>query len=234
LVLVVLAAALIAASVATSAPIAQLGATPSATAFPDVPDDEMVGQLMAELERVDELDRTVVVFTSDNGWTFGENHLAFLKNLPYESAARVPLMIRGPGFPAGAVREQPVGHIDVVPTLLAAAGVAAPIAVDGEALQPFAADPAHRADRAVLVADGPPGSVFHHYDAVRTATEWYTEHGAAGDEGVEYYDLTTDPFQLDSRHDDPTTAVARARLDSVLAGLVGCQGAACQAQVVTE
>ena len=190
--------------------------------------DELVDRVVAELARVGALEHTIVVFTSDNGWTFGENHLGFLKNVPYEAAARVPLMVRGPGFPAGVVRDQPVGHIDIVPTLLAAAGVEPPTARDGEPLHPFAASAVHRGDRVMLVSNGPGRSVIHHYEAARTATEWYTEHGSAGDEGTEYYDLTTDPAQLESRHDDPSTATARAELDAALDQLVGCVGASCQ------
>jgi hypothetical protein len=63
---------------------------------------------------------------------------------------------------------------------------------------------------------------------VRTASEQYTEHGADGAEGIEYYDLLADPYQLTSRHDDPPTLLARTRLSAVLDQLIGCVGAACR------
>ncbi|MEL7206810.1 MAG: sulfatase-like hydrolase/transferase [Actinomycetota bacterium] len=190
--------------------------------------DDLVGGVVAELDRLGELDDTVFVFTSDNGWTFGEHKIIGRKIFPYEEIVRVPLLIRGPGFPAGTVRDQPVAHIDVVPTLLEAAGVSAPTPRDGEALQPFAADAGHRADRAMLIADGPQVLGRLHYEGVRTASHWYTEHGNNGSAAIEYYDLTTDPYQLTSRHDDPVTAAVRSHLAGVLDQLVGCAGVSCR------
>ena len=83
--------------------------------------DRGIKRLLETLEKAGELDNTVIVFTSDNGF-FGEHRLALGKNLPYEEAIRVPLMIRVPtgvslAAPGGVVH-QPVANIDLAPTLL--------------------------------------------------------------------------------------------------------------------
>ena len=64
--------------------------------------DEAVGQLVAELRASGELDRTVIVFVSDNGFFHGEHRVPFGKYLPYEPSIHVPLVVRGPGVPRGA------------------------------------------------------------------------------------------------------------------------------------
>ncbi|MGH2955157.1 MAG: sulfatase family protein, partial [Solirubrobacterales bacterium] len=61
--------------------------------------DEGVQRIVDALAAAGELDRTVVIFTSDNGMFHGEHRLPFGKTLLYEESIRVPLMIRGPGIP---------------------------------------------------------------------------------------------------------------------------------------
>ena len=78
---------------------------------------------MKHLQAIGELDSTLVVFTSDNGYLWGEHNLTS-KFVPYRKAVEVPLLIRWPGHvAAGAVDERWVAHVDISPTLLAAAGV---------------------------------------------------------------------------------------------------------------
>ncbi|PYJ25069.1 MAG: hypothetical protein DME91_05805, partial [Verrucomicrobia bacterium] len=69
------------------------------------------------LERFGLSDKTIVVHTSDHGDSLGAHHL-FGKEVMFEEAARVPLLIRLPGQKRGKVVLQPVSHIDFVPTLL--------------------------------------------------------------------------------------------------------------------
>jgi arylsulfatase A-like enzyme len=127
-----------------------------------------------------------------------------------------------------------VGHIDVVPTLLAAAGLDAPVPVDGEALQEFAADADHRIDRAILVESGPGGGRTEHFDGVRTASWAYTEHGRRGDAGIDLYDLGADPFQLESVHADQGSADVREAYAAALGQLVECVGRGCVVSVAAD
>ena len=76
---------------------------------------------MEQLRRSGELDKTLIVFTADNGFFHGEHRVRGGKVLPYEPSIRVPLILRGPGVPRGAVRRQLVTNVDLAPTILDAA-----------------------------------------------------------------------------------------------------------------
>ena len=70
--------------------------------------DDEVANIMETLERTGELDNTYVVFTSDNGFFLGEHRRRQGKILPYDPSLRVPLVMRGPGIPAGEDPHRPV------------------------------------------------------------------------------------------------------------------------------
>ncbi len=83
---------------------------------------------------------TIFLFVSDHGELLGD-HMLFRKSQPYEGSARVPLIMWGPrdfGLQGGSVIDAPVELMDVMPTLLDAAGVDIPDTVDGKSLLPFA------------------------------------------------------------------------------------------------
>ncbi|HKA01977.1 MAG TPA: sulfatase-like hydrolase/transferase [Candidatus Solibacter sp.] len=84
--------------------------------------DRMVGDLMGELEKSGQLDRTLIVYTSDHGEMLGENGLWF-KNVLLENAARVPLIMAGGGLPRGKTVDTPVMQVDMVATMLELARV---------------------------------------------------------------------------------------------------------------
>jgi arylsulfatase A len=105
--------------------------------------DEAVGKIMASLDELGLADRTMVVFTSDNGGLLGPTHNSPLragKGHPYEGGIRVPLIIRWPGvIKAGSVCHVPVTSVDYFPTVMEAAGVKLPSdrMIDGESLMPL-------------------------------------------------------------------------------------------------
>lgn len=185
--------------------------------------DELVARLVDALEETGELDRTLVVFTSDNGFFHGEHRIREGKFLPYEEAIRVPLLVRGPGFPAGAVATQLVANIDLAPTLLAASGATARLRLDGVPLQPLAADPRAGRGRALLLEalEGNRAT----YTGVRTARWLWIEYD---DGSRELYDLERDPLQLRSRHLAKALARTRAELAAQLDELRGCAGESCR------
>lgn len=97
--------------------------------------DEGVGQLYAALEKTGALDRTIVVYTSDNGYLMGEHGVIDQKRWAYEPAIRVPLLMRyPPAIAAGSVRGQLVLNIDLAPTLLDLAGVKPIVPMHGRSL----------------------------------------------------------------------------------------------------
>ncbi|MGH2993786.1 MAG: sulfatase family protein, partial [Solirubrobacterales bacterium] len=88
--------------------------------------DRGVKKIVQTLKREDQLDNTVIIFTSDNGYFQGEHRISVNKTFPYEEALRVPLAIRVPpgvagGGGAGKVKEL-VSNIDLAPTILDLAG----------------------------------------------------------------------------------------------------------------
>ena len=99
--------------------------------------EDMVEGLIATLEETGQLSSTYVFFTSDNGFHLGEHRLPNGKNTGFEEDLRVPLVVRGPGVPAGRARPHLAVNIDLAPTFAELAGVAAPAFVDGRSLVPL-------------------------------------------------------------------------------------------------
>ncbi len=102
--------------------------------------DEMVGELVETLKESGELENTYIFFTSDNGYHAGEHRLTTGKWTAYEEDTRVPLIVRGPGVPEGARREQLVLNNDLAPTLADLGGAPTPPFVDGRSLEPLLGD----------------------------------------------------------------------------------------------
>lgn len=85
--------------------------------------DDAVAAYMALLQQKGVLNNTYIVYTSDHGYHLGQWALGMEKSQPYETDARVPLFIRGPGIPAGSHQEALVLNVDLPPTLLQLAGI---------------------------------------------------------------------------------------------------------------
>lgn len=185
--------------------------------------DDLVVRLVDALEETGELDRTLLVFTSDNGFFHGEHRIRDGKFLPYEEAIRVPLLIRGGGFPAGKTVGQLVSNVDLVPTLLAAAGVKPGRTLDGVELLPLARDPRAGRERPLLL-EGLEGNRAA-YAAVRTERWLWVEYNGGA---RELYALDQDPLELNSRHDDKALREVRGELGATLARLRRCAGASCR------
>jgi len=112
--------------------------------------DEQLGAFLALVAALGVADDTAIVFTSDNGVTWGEHGLVLQsKGCPYEECQRVPFVVHYPrlGTP-GALRDEAVLNIDVAPTLAELAAVSIPTPVDGESIAPLLAGaaPAWRTD----------------------------------------------------------------------------------------
>lgn len=102
--------------------------------------DEGLARIMDLLEQRGELDDTLILYLGDNGFMFGEHGLID-KRTAYEESMRIPMLARCPAlFPAGSVVEQVVANIDIAPTLLAAAGLRAPVGMAGSNALPLVRD----------------------------------------------------------------------------------------------
>ncbi len=112
--------------------------------------DDGVKALVDTLGSLHRLRNTYIMFTSDNGFFFGEHRLIGGKFLAYEPATHLPFLIRGPHIKAGTESGEIVGNIDVAPTILELAGVAPDKSVDGRSMTPFFKDPELRTLRPYL------------------------------------------------------------------------------------
>lgn len=182
--------------------------------------DDAVDGFLDALRRTGELESTLVVFTSDNGFLMGEHRLEGKERL-YEESARVPLIVRGPGFAEGIRYDGLVGNVDVAATIHAATAVEPLRELDGVALQELLADPDGWADRDLLLETA-------RSRAVRTPEWMYAEHDTANGTERELYDMRADPHQLRSLHDDPAHRDVRAALADRLDALRSCAGASCR------
>lgn len=207
--------------------------------------DDAVEAIVRALRRAGELDDTLIVFTSDNGFFTGEHRIPFGKYLVYEPSIRVPLLLRGPGVRAGATSRELVVNADIVATIVDAARARPGRVLDGRSLLPFARDPRRRTRRPILLettARGPGNDDLDQdgyqpylaapdippYRAIRTRRHVYVEY-ASGDR--ELYDLARDPAQLHNRARDHRYARTRAALARALRPLATCKGRACNRQI---
>lgn len=99
--------------------------------------DDLVESITVKLDSLGLLDSTHMILTSDHGYHVGQFGLPWDKRQPYEMDIRIPLMIRGPGFPHKKMDIRPVLNIDFAPTFLAMAGLEAPAWMDGFSFFPF-------------------------------------------------------------------------------------------------
>jgi choline-sulfatase len=84
--------------------------------------DSRVGQVLDALQQAGMNDETTILYTSDHGEMLGEHGLWF-KCCMYEASVGVPLIVAGPGFPAGEVVDSSVSLVDLYPTILDVLGV---------------------------------------------------------------------------------------------------------------
>jgi N-acetylglucosamine-6-sulfatase len=182
--------------------------------------DESLGRIRVALEAAGQLDRTVIVFTSDHGYFYGEHGLNEERRLAYEESIRVPLLVRYP--PRVRAGSQPSGFalgIDLAPTVLELAGAAADPGMDGRSLVPLL-EGRNVAWRDAFLVEYYSDTVFPRilnmgYTAVRTDRYKLIRYrDLAGMD--EFYDLQQDPFELHNRIDAPDAAPQIRALDARL------------------
>lgn len=98
--------------------------------------DEMIDSLVKRLEDSGELENTWIFYTTDNGFHIGQHRLQPGKQTPYEEDLNIPMIVRGPGVPKGAVSNLITNHADLAPTFLdiAGASVGDGFVLDGQAM----------------------------------------------------------------------------------------------------
>jgi N-acetylglucosamine-6-sulfatase len=195
--------------------------------------DDHVGQIVDTLKRTGQLGNTLIMFLSDNGWLQGEHRVTGDKFLPFEESVKVPLVLRGPGIPAGKMISSQVADIDFAPTLVDLSGASPGRTMDGVSLLPGIHNPKKLPDRAIeLEAPAPlfegniPVNAWDRpYTGVRTDRYTYVVWTETGEQ--ELYDRQADPYQLRNVASDPAYAAIKASLAADLVRLNGCAGSDC-------
>jgi len=176
--------------------------------------DVQIGRMLDALERTGQRGRTLVLFTTDHGELLGD-HGHWGKRSFYEGAARIPLILSWPGhIPAGQRRTQLVGHRDIAPTFLAAAGLADEARnLPGADLLAPAGDAS--ADWRTMTF----GLLYESPLAIYAAIDQRFKYVYSVAEGREHlFDLPADPHERRNLARDPAFASHRDRLRAALIG----------------
>jgi N-acetylglucosamine-6-sulfatase len=196
--------------------------------------DDLIGRLVGRLAALGALDETAILFTSDNGFLLGQ-HRWRGKVLVYEESIRVPLVVRLPEEGEPARSDALVLNNDLAPTIADLAEVAPGLAVDGRSLVPLLQRTPTSWRGRFLVEYPPAGetSGVRPFFAVREDRTIYAEtmnYAGTSTIYVELYDLSKDPFQLQSLHNDPShrRVEQRLALKRQLGLLKDCGGGTCQ------
>ncbi|HZC71731.1 MAG TPA: sulfatase [Jatrophihabitans sp.] len=200
--------------------------------------DRAVGHLLDQLRTSGQLSNTVFMFTSDNGYHLGQYRMVAGKMSAFDTDIKVPLIVAGPGIPAGRVNGAVVESIDLAPTFEQLAGLPPAPGRDGASLvgllhgrkaadwRTLALVEHHGQDFTQFPGDPDvePGSERNipSYNAMRSAQFTYV-HYQNGQR--EYYDRTVDPYELDNIA-GTLSAEQLSTLDEWLAALTNCHGAA--------
>ena len=196
--------------------------------------DAMIGELQAAVAAIHEESNTYFVFSSDNGYHMGEYRLMPGKMTAFDTDIRVPLIITGPGVPAGATVEDITENIDLAATFAELAGLVSSADIDGHSLVPFlrGQKPANWRTVALIEHRGPvrnlvdpdlPGPRSGNpptYEAIRGPSFLYVEY-ASGEK--EYHDLVSDPDELHNTF-AALSAERKAELHATLDAVQVCQG----------
>jgi N-acetylglucosamine-6-sulfatase len=162
--------------------------------------EDGAGEILKALKETGQLENTVILFTSDNGYFYGEHGLSFERRLAYEESIRIPLLMRYPkAIKAGTVLEDFALNIDLAPTLLELAGVAAPDGIEGRSLMPLFQNKQAMWRKSFLIEYSSdkvfPRVLQMGYKAVRSEP-WKYIHYLELEGMDELYDLKSDPYEL--------------------------------------
>ena len=191
--------------------------------------DDSVGRLVAHLKATGQYDNTVIVFMGDNGLLEGEHGMVDKRTM-HEPSIRIPLIVRGPGLPAGRTVAGQVLAMDLAPSLLDLCGAPALANLQGRSWRALAngRDPAWRT------------AWFYEYNyekqfpytpnirGVRT-DDWKFMHYPHGDGSPdkhlpELYNVKEDPKELRNLAADPKFSAQRRDLEKQLATLLAGAG----------
>ncbi|UUN25669.1 sulfatase-like hydrolase/transferase [Streptomyces sp. FIT100] len=166
--------------------------------------DEGVGRLRDSLRSLGLEDSTVVAWTADHGSHFRTRNEEY-KRSAHDASIRVPLALTGPGFSGGGLIRRPVSTVDLVPTLVEAAGLPVPEGVQGRSFLPLIGggeDPDRPEAVFVQISESHIGralrTVRWKYAVAAPEGDPWADPGASRYVETELYDLAADPHELDN------------------------------------
>ena len=185
--------------------------------------DDSLGRILEWLDETGDADNTVVIYTSDNGFYFGEHGLID-KRSAYEESIRVPMIVSAPGrFLEGATVSSQVANLDIAPTILDIAGMSIPEQFEGQSFRGMAdgsGNPAQWRDAMLY-------EYFWEFNFPHTPTTFAIRtndfkliqyHGIWDID--ELYDMRSDPQEMNNLIEDPeyldTVVDMRLRLHRML------------------
>ena len=183
--------------------------------------DDAVRSIVDALSAKGVLDDTVIIFLTDNGYSYG-SHRWIAKRCEYEECNATPFFARYPGATPGDI-SIPVSNVDLAPTFAGLAGVAPDIPVDGSSLVPLLSGGSQALARPGVLLEWPGDQTVPPYFGLRTQSFLYVELRTGE---VELYDLTgvegkPDPFELHNVAYDKHYGAIRQQLTSELLQMKG-------------
>jgi len=177
--------------------------------------DWNVGRVLAELDRLELRDKTIIVFVCDHGYQLGEKGKWSKAGSLFEMGTRVPLLMAVPGARGnGQSCYRIVESLDIYPTLVELCGLPRPDGVEGKSLVPLLNHPKAVWDRPAYSVWSEDGKTLHG-TAVRSEKWRYAEYGQDGKNGAMLLDPHGDPLELKNLAGDPRYAKVCAELSGL-------------------
>lgn len=176
--------------------------------------DDEIGRVVAAVDQF--APDALIIYTSDHGELLFAHSLMGKGATAYDEAARIPFIVRWPGHaPAGIVSQDPVSHIDIVPTIMAAFGLDTPQTLPGKSMLPTITDPSIRPNDVVfteftryeLEAEG-----FGGYQPMRAAFDGRYKLAINLLSSDELYDVQEDPHEMKNLINSAQHAAIRNQL----------------------
>jgi arylsulfatase A-like enzyme len=210
--------------------------------------EDLVSDVIDALTAAGQLDNTYIFFSSDNGFHQGQHRLASGKNTAFEEDLLVPLVVRGPGVPAGQTVTKLTANVDYASTWAELAGITPPSFVDGRSLVPFLTGSTPAVWRKCLLLEhgGPSITSFSTdgllepqddfdvqatasgaapvFVGIRTPVRTYLEYDTGE---KELYELGTDPDQLTNAYRTADAAL-KTKFTTWVGNLRNCAGGTCR------
>jgi arylsulfatase A-like enzyme len=158
--------------------------------------DAGMGQVLETLRATGHADDTMVVYTSDHGLAVGQHGLLGKQNV-YDHSVRIPMILAGPGIPAGKEHTTPAYLFDLYPTLCELSDVPVPAGLDGQSLdRPRDHVVSLYLDLHRMISNGR-HKLIRYYRSATTGK---------GVDRIQLFDLQTDPHELHDRSGNPASA----------------------------